>query len=98
MCIPYTTLDSYTTFLEQRASNNLPDILRNFVRMRQQWFPGERITLTIISLPYAHPPTRKLVGGALGELARYLPPPRLSIWLIVYTPRSAVYISPFPGP
>ena len=40
MCIPYTTLDSCTAFLEQRASNNFPDILRNFVRMRQQWFPG----------------------------------------------------------
>ena len=35
MCMPYTTLDSYTAFLEQRASNNFPDILRNFVRMRQ---------------------------------------------------------------
>ena len=40
MCLPYTTLNSYTTFLEQRASNNFPDILRNFVRMRQRWFPG----------------------------------------------------------
>ena len=40
MCIPYTTLDSYTAFLEQRVSNNFPDILRNFVRMCQQWFPG----------------------------------------------------------
>ena len=36
----YRILDSYTAFLEQRASNNFPDILRNFVRMRQQWFPG----------------------------------------------------------
>ena len=34
MCLPYTTLYSYTAFLEQRASNNFPDILRNFVRMR----------------------------------------------------------------
>ena len=26
MCIPYTTLDSYTAFLEQHASNNFLDI------------------------------------------------------------------------
>ena len=38
--MPYTTLDSYTAFFEQRASTNFPDILRNFVRMRRQWFPG----------------------------------------------------------
>ena len=42
MCILYTTLDSYTAFLEQRAANNIPDILRNSVRMRHRGWPAPK--------------------------------------------------------